>query len=399
MSGRTLSRIGWGLAALTAILVFAEIVLSLRDPSVGYLGNGLQDGLWVTTFLVFSVIGALILSRHPRLSVGWMFVFIGAGFDLEMLITRYGVNAALDHRTAEPFVAWISNWLWAPTLLLIATGVPLYFPDGRLPSRRWILASWLTVLAIGLSAFVGAFRPGPFDVPFDNIPNPFAPPLSLDLFRTLRGASAVAILAAILASAAAVIARYRGAAPTERLQLKWFASAAVVTIVLYAALLIPAYLLDPDNLRVPMWAASIVPFGTALIPVASGIAIFRYRLYDIDVLLQRALLYGLLTAILAGFFVAAQTFSQRTFAASTGANSDIAVALSLFVIVAVFTPLKERLQAWINRRFRATGDHAPPRVGAIDVFDMLRSLGELHSAGILTDREFEMKKAELLTRI
>ena len=397
MSGRTLSRLAWSLAALTACLALAEIVMSLRDPSVGYLGTGLQDGLWVVAFLVFAVIGALILSRLPTLSVGWMFVFIGAGFDVEMLITRYGINAMLNGDRAAPLVAWIGNWLWAPTLLLIATGIPLFFPDGRLASDRWRAAAWLGAAAIAITTLIGAFRPGPLDHPFESGTNPFAAPLSPDLFRVLRVVSAAAILGAIFASGAAVVARYRRAEDIERQQLKWFMSAAVVTIAFYAVLLVSAYAIDQENLGMPAWAANIVPFVTALIPVASIIAIFRYRLYDIDVLVQRALLYGLLTAILAGFFVGAQTLSQRTFAATTGANSDIAVALSLFVIVAVFTPLKERLQALITRRFRAPSGHTAAAVG--DVFEALQRLGQLHTAGVLTDREFETKKAELLARI
>ena len=397
MNARRLSAFAWILAGLAACFVFVEIVLSLRDPGVGYLGTALQDGLWVSAFLVYAVIGALILSRLPGLSVGWMFMLIGVGFDLEMVIARYGVNASLDGHAAQPTVAWISNWLWAPTLLLIATGVPLYFPDGRLPSARWRWAAWIGAAAIVSAAFIGAFRPGPLDFPFEVVTNPFGAPVALEIFRQLRAASAVLILAAILASGAAVISRYRRADGSERQQLKWFMAAAVTTVVLFAALLIPAYALDLDNPRVPAWAATLVPLGTALIPIASGIAIFRYRLYDIDVLVQRALLYGLLTAILAGFFVGAQTLSQRTFSATTGANSDIAVALSLFVIVAVFTPLKERLQALITRRFRSPSDHNPTAGG--DVFEALQRLGQLHTAGVLTDREFETKKAELLARI
>ena len=147
----------------------------------------------------------------------------------------------------------------------------------------------------------------------------------------------------------------------------------------------------------PVWAANIVPFVTALIPLASGIAIFRYRLYDIDVLVQRALLYGLLTAILAGFFVGAQTLSQRTFAATTGANSDIAVALSLFVYRGGLHAAEGATSGLINRRFHSPSDHAAAATG--DVFEALRRLGELHTAGVLTDREFEKKKAELLARI
>ena len=394
---RVLSVLAWVGAAATAALAIAEIALSLRDPEVGYLGTAIQDGIWVTAFLVFATIGALILSRTPTHSVGWMFVAIGVTFNTVMVLNRVGLNASIEGRLPEAWVVWISNWLWAPPLLAIGTFVPLYFPDGRLPSRRWRVVSWLSAMLIVLVSVTGAFRPGPSDFPFESIPNPLGTPLPVELFYGLRVVSGLLLSALVIASGAAIVARYRRSSAVGRQQLKWFVSAVLVMVAISAPLAVSAFVLDPNNLKVPEWAGALVPIATALIPLASGIAIFRYRLYDIDVLVQRALLYGLLSAIVAGFFIAAQTFSQRVFSSTTGANSDLPVALSLYVIVAVFTPLKERLQALITRHFRSPKDATA--AASLDTFETLRKLGDLHATGVLTDREFAAKKEELLARI
>jgi hypothetical protein len=397
MRVRALSVIAWGAAGTAAVLAIAEIGLSLRDPHVGYLGTALQDGIWVVAFLVFAMVGALILSRLPTHAVGWMFVGIGVASNIVMVVNRYGINAAVEGRPAEAWVAWIANWLWAPPLLAIGTFVPLYFPDGRLPSSRWRGVSWLSAFVIALVSATGAFRPGPSDFPFEATVNPLGARLPLELFDGLRVLSGLLLCGLVIASAAALVVRYRRSDRVGRQQLKWFVSAGLLSVAITAPLAVSAFVIDPNNLKLPAWSGVMIPIATVLIPLASGVAIFRYRLYDIDVLVQRTLLYVLLTAIVAGFFIGAQTFFQRVFSSVTGATSDVAVALSLFVIVAVFTPLKERLQALITRRFGTPQRSATG--GGADTLEMLRRLGELHSAGALSDEEFDAKKKELLARI
>jgi hypothetical protein len=397
MRVRALSVTAWGAAGTAAMLAIAEIGLSLRDPQVGYLGTAVQDGIWVVAFLVFAMVGALILSRLPTHAVGWMFVGIGVVSNIVMVVNRYGMNAAVEGRPAEAWVAWIANWLWAPPLLAIGTFVPLYFPDGRLPSSRWRGVSWLSALVIALVSATGAFRPGPSDFPFEATINPLGARLPVELFNGLRVLSGLLLCGLVIASAAALVVRYRRSDRVGRQQLKWFVSAGLLSVAITAPLAVSAFVIDPNNLKLPAWSGVMIPIATVLIPLASGVAIFRYRLYDIDVLVQRTLLYVLLTAIVAGFFIGAQTFFQRVFSSVTGATSDVAVALSLFVIVAVFTPLKERLQALITRRFGTPQRSATS--GGADTLEMLRKLGELHSAGVLSDEEFDAKKKELLARV
>jgi hypothetical protein len=394
-SARALSAVAWIGAVAAAVLAITEVGLSLRDPQVGFLGTAVQDGVWVTAFVVFATIGALILSRMPTHAVGWMFVGIGLTSNLLMVLHRYGVNASIEGRPPDPWVAWIGNWLWAPPLLAIATLVPLYFPDGRLPSRRWRIVSWSSKMLIVLISAMGALRPGPLDFPFESVSNPVGSSLPVELFTVLRVLGGLLLSVLVVASGAALLARYRRSSGVARQQLKWFASAVLVMVTLTAPLAVSVFVVEPNNLKAPGWATIFLPIATMLLPIASGVAIFRYRLYDIDLILQRTLLYGVLSAIVAGFFIAAQTFSQRVFSSTTGANSDLAVALSLFVIVAVFTPLKERLQALITARFGSPKGLRPEA----DTFDTLRKLGDLHSAGVLSDSEFAAKKAELLGRI
>jgi hypothetical protein len=250
---------------------------------------------------------------------------------------------------------------------------------------------------IALVSATGAFRPGPSDFPFEATVNPLGARLPLELFDGLRVLSGLLLCGLVIASAAALVVRYRRSDRVGRQQLKWFVSAGLLSVAITAPLAVSAFVIDPNNLKLPAWSGVMIPIATVLIPLASGVAIFRYRLYDIDVLVQRTLLYVLLTAIVAGFFIGAQTFFQRVFSSVTGATSDVAVALSLFVIVAVFTPLKERLQALITRRFGTPQRSATG--GGADTLEMLRRLGELHSAGVLSDEEFDAKKKELLARI
>lgn len=397
MRARALSVTAWLAAGAAALLAIAEIGLSMRDPQVGFLGTAIHDGIWVVAFVVFATVGALIVSRVPTHSVGWMFIGIGVMFNVVLVLQRYGINASAEGKTPEPWVAWFTNWLWAPPLLAIATFVPLYFPDGRLPSPRWRVVSWLSALVIGLVSIIGAFRPGPSDFPFETIANPLAAPLPAELFNGLRVLSGLLLSGLVVASGAALVARYRRSNAVGRQQLKWFLSAVLVMVAITAPLAVSAFVVDPNNLKVPAWASGLIPIATVLIPLASGVAIFRYRLYDIDVLVQRTLLYGLLSAIVAGFFIGAQTFFQRVFSSVTGATSDVAVALSLFVIVAAFTPLKERLQALITRRFGAPRSGEPTT--SADPIETIRRLGELRAAGLLSEQEFSVKKKELLARI
>jgi hypothetical protein len=188
--------------------------------------------------------------------------------------------------------------------------------------------------------------------------------------------------------------RYRRGSPTEREQLKWFASAVALTVIF----VLPAVPGTPFGAIAEIaWLLGVVSF--MLIPVAIGIAILRYRLYDIDRIINRAFVYVPLTAIVAGIYTASIALSQRLLAAM-GQKSDMAIVLTTLVVVVVFTPIKNAVQATVDRRFKEVphSPEPPPSAGN-DPTELLRKLGELRETGILTNDEFEAKKRDVLARL
>jgi len=173
----------------------------------------------------------------------------------------------------------------------------------------------------------------------------------------------------------------------ERQQIKWFALAGAIVLasfVIEAASRLAPELAGPANL--------VAILGLSAIPAAVGIAILRYRLYEIDLIINRTIVYALLTAVLAGVYSAAVAFFQRLFLAMTGENSDLAIVMSLFVLATVFTPVKNTLQGAVDRRIRPSR----PAPGHSTSIDDLLMLSELHDRGVLTDEEFAAKKKQVL---
>lgn len=191
--------------------------------------------------------------------------------------------------------------------------------------------------------------------------------------------------------------RFRRARVEERQQLKWLAFAALLVALAF----LPNALISSVDQPKVVQVVLIVAF--ALVPVAIGIAVLRYRLYEIDTLINRTLVYGALTAFIAGLFVATQTLLQRIFVTATGSSSDLAVVLALFVIATAIAPLRTRLQKAVDARFKSAEpsaqEPAGPQDGATVVTRQLREIAQLRAEGILTEEEFTSKKKELLARM
>jgi hypothetical protein len=240
-------------------------------------------------------------------------------------------------------MAWLLSWAWLPGVSLMRFFVPLYFPDGRLVSPRWRWLARVAFLFCVGGAIYSAFSPG--EIQDEGIVNPLGIEALKPVSDLLGPFVLVVYFALLFASAASLAVRFRRSGSVERQQIKWLA---------FAALAIPVWFLT----NAPIEAASHTLFVimdalivSALIPAATGIAILRYRLYDIDVVINRTIVYGSLTVMLVALYFGGIVVLQRVFVALTGQQSTLAVVASTLAIAALFNPLRRWVQAFVDRRF------------------------------------------------
>jgi len=274
---------------------------------------------------------------------------------LANLTTGYGQYGLLARPGSDPFPAAIGSlgdWMWAPALGLLGTYLILLFPDGRLPSRRWRPLAWLSGVVIVLMSAGNALTPGPMEG-LPGIRNPFG----LEGYPWIADATEGITLLfplCILASAASLVLRYLRSGAVEREQIKWLAFAASI-LGLVSSFLIPAiFASDVLGGVAPLWENLLedaVILSCAGVPVAVGIAILRYRLYDIDLIINRTLVYGSLTVMLILVYVGCVVSLQYAFRVLTGQESQLAIVASTLAIAALFNPLRRRVQAFVDRRF------------------------------------------------
>ena len=333
------SWLAWVLCGLTLALVACALALAALNR------GDIQEVTFPFVITVSAVVGGLVASRRPKNPVGWYFLGSAACFALIGVANGYATYGLLTVPGALPgarAVSWFLSWLWLPGVMLLLCFVPLYFPDGHLLSHRW---RWVVRLALFFSvtgAIYVAFRPG--EIQSTGFVNPLGIQALLPvlgLLDTLTGAPYFPIL---FASVASLVVRYRRSGSAGRQQIKWLA---------FAALVIPVWFLTnaPIEAAAPSLFLLIDSLLFAGIPVAAGIAILRYRLYDIDVVINRTLVYGTLTASLALVYLGSIVMLQTLFRTLTGQESQLAVVASTLGIAALFNPLRRRIQAFIDRRF------------------------------------------------
>jgi hypothetical protein len=381
------SAIAWSLAGLYVVLVLLAFRFGSEAASIEVVD------VWIFfAMLWFVVIGALIVGRHARHPIGWMFSVTALSFAAAAFAQSYAIVALTAQHRALPageLMAWLGFWISMPGTAVIALFLPLLFPDGHLPSRRWRPVAWaaglLAVIAVLDTMFKPASYPG-----FALVRNPLGIYAWDGLFELLDFSTDIVFFLLIALTAAALFERMRRAGPEERLQIRWFVFAGCIVIL--------GFLSDSLHGIVPgMEVASValtVAAVTAL-PLAVGVAILRYRLYEIDVIINRTLVYGLLTAVLAGLYAATLSVFERVFVAVTGEESDVAVIMTLFVLTTVFTPIKNSLQTTVDARLKP--EKAPTARDASSTgLDDLLKLAELHRHGVLTDEEFSAKKRQIL---
>ena len=338
MSPRTASLLAWSLWALCLALAAALLVLvRANDPSWF-----VDQPFYAVGFLAFLTVGTLVASRRPANPIGWIFCAVALANFVWAFAWQYAVYALVTKPGSLPgglVMAWLGTG-WTATLAwgLMATFVPLLFPTGRLPSPRWRPVAWLAAILLALEMLALAFEAGPIADVGPSVPNPVGVEGASGLFALVEGLGMSLLLAVMTASVSSLIVRFRRSRGEERQQVKWFAYAAVLLV----ASIILGVLANLFPRLEP--AANVLQvLGVAGVPVAVGIAILRYRLYDIDRIINRTLVYAALTAALILVYVGGVVLLQSVFRALTGQGSQLAVVASTLAIAALFQPLRRRV--------------------------------------------------------
>jgi hypothetical protein len=348
---RHAERLAWALFALFVALVVAGGLVTVLGPAP-------EEDLFFLAVLGFAFVGALVASRQAGNRIGWLLLGTGITLALGALVDA---NLMLDDAPARGLSAWLSDWTWYVWLTLAGIFLPLLFPTGRPLSPPWRRVLWLGVAALVLSVLGSAFDPGRLDVdsavPVDN---PFGIGGAMaDVWPVMSRAGDVLAGIAFALAAASLVVRFRRSRGVERQQLKWFAYvgllAATGLAVAMAQVLFGA---QPSEDTEGGWLEVVGAVGwfTALgaivfgIPLATGMAILRHRLYDIDVVINRTLVYGALTATLVASYVGLVLLLQLALSPLTE-ESDLAIAGSTLAVAALFRPLRSRIQRLVDRRF------------------------------------------------
>ena len=365
MSARA-ALLAWSLAALSVAMFVASGVLYVLAEAAQAPGDWVTVGTVSETvtflaFLAFPIVGALVASRRPENTIGWICLADGLLWMLLSVSDGYSVYG-VARPGSVPFpvaVGTLSNqWLWVPTVGLLGIYLILLFPDGKLPSGRWRPLAWFSAVVIVLLSVAGGLAPGPLENQ-GGVRNPFG----LEALPWLQDAVYLILPLlplCIFASAVSMVLRYRRSRGEVRQQIKWVAFVASFSGLLY---LIPmtfasvVQLRSDDSLpQLPWWAEvffSVAVLSFTGVPVAIGFAVLKYRLYDIDVVINRTLVYGSLTAMLVALYFGSVATTQAIFRTLTGQTeqSQLAVVISTLVIAALFNPLRWRIQSFIDRRF------------------------------------------------
>ena len=347
MSRPAATRIAWSLWAITVALTALSallVVLSLSHPNTPifawWFGN---------TFVVIdATVGTIVASRRPENPVGWLLCLSGVAVGASTFISQYAIYALLARPGALPAgeaAAWIASWS-LPIIIGLQVSYLTLFPTGRLPSKRWRPVAWLIVAVVVAAVISSALASDAYMGSLGPIRNP----LAIDGFSEVYKAVSLTMFPLLyLVAAASLFVRLRYATGVERQQLKWLAYAAagfafgVILVLLSGVLNTPALFDRAANAVFLVTSEGII--------VAIGIAILRYRLYDIDIIINRTLVYGSLTVTLIILYFGGIVVLQRLFVALTGQQSTLAVIASTLVIAALFSPLRHRIQGFVDHRF------------------------------------------------
>jgi len=332
MSPRAASWLAWSLFALALLILSAG--LPLWSPDMGF---------YFTFALVatpFAVVGVLVASRRPRNPIGWLFLVFGVVAAFTSFGDRYASYALVEHPGSLPggnWVAWLSSGIWHPAFGFFVFAF-LLFPNGRLPSARWRPVAWIAAANYLMGGVLGLLWGPLFGEFFPYADFPFRLPGNA-IADVMFSAFLLVNFGLLALSAVSLVLRLRRAVGVERQQLKWF----VYAVALFA-------LVAPSSVFV-LGDGRVLVVLLPLVPIAAGIAILRHRLYDIDVVINRTLVYGALTVTLILVYAGCVVSLQYVFRALSGGSSQLTIVASTLAIAALFNPLRRRVQAGIDRLF------------------------------------------------
>ena len=402
ISARAATRLVWTLWGVCVALVSLALYLEFTTDDIVLVWSQQRLGpvLAVLTgvlSLAFPTVGALIVSRLPANLVGWIFCGVGLLYGMRRVTLAYA-DHALYENLALPggaYMAWFSTWVGFAGPILAGVILMLVFPNGRLPSRRWRIVAWAAVLGAALTVLADAFMPGPLST-HHYVENPLGWAAAIgrwfttyDLFATSTVLGTILLLASSIAALFSLLLRLRHTRGNERQQLKWFLFAAAPATVCLDLILLDPHRRPPVATNVtefPFSAVGIVPwdvfnyvlyvavFALLVVPICTYIAILRYDLYDIDLLINRTLVYGTLSACVVGIYVLA----VGGFGVLFQARGNLGVSLLATGLVAVlFQPLRSALQRGVNRLMYGERD---------DPYAVLSRLGRRLEATIVPER-------------
>jgi hypothetical protein len=379
IGSRSAFRLAWGMWLLVLAVQGFFLVLWLGDDAPTARQSA-EDVVTMIPFLVFATVGAVIIARRPGNRIGWLCWAIGFTISVSFLGSR-DVTAALVAANPGRSAAWalllqLGTIAWLGTLLGLLPFLVLLFPTGQLLSPRWRPVAWTTEVMVGLYLAARLLTPGPVS---PGLPaNPLGVEAIEGLLQLVQTIASVATPVLALTALASLVLRFRRAQGEERQQLKWFTFAVAAD-----AALIPGLGALTEQVAPLLGALIVFPVGISLIPLAIGVAVLKYRLYDIDRVINRTLVYGLLTVLLGAVYMVGVVGLGRLLNPVTG-ESALAVAASTLAVAALFQPARRRVQAVVDRRFNRRR------------YDAARTV-EAFSLRLRDQVELDTLSAELLT--
>ena len=366
MTARTGARLAWmtfGLVAVSFVGSLVALAVATRAVAI-QSGEVVGIGTLLTLMFSFPVVGVLVAAREPHNAIGWLLLTIGLVWELwggvAGIYVTWGFQVDPGSVPRPDLVAALTSSVWVPGFGLIGTFLILLFPNGRLPTPRWKPVAWLCGLVLTLLTVLFPLTPVPLgevgdaSLPIPRVANPLGVKALGPFFDGPFFALIVLLPVCILACAWGLIRRFRRSHGQERLQLKCLATGAAITATFFFVNFMISAPVAPGSPE-PAWLIVMhnVTLGSfLLIPVAIGAAMLRHNLYDIDVIINRALVYGALTAVLALVYVAGVVGVGGQLREAGGQESNsFAVAASTLAVAALFRPVRGRLQAFIDRRF------------------------------------------------
>jgi len=356
---------GITLAFAAAILALDAVFLAHGDP-----GAFLFSLTFILLVTNLAIVGGLLAVRQPHNPIGWLLLAAG-------LPEAIGIAGALYARVDTTFggglplvipAAWLGTWTVPPTIGLLVVFLPIVFPTGHLPGPRWRLFVAGVIVAMTIGVVAAATAPGPLDN-IDGLSNPIVLPATVsDWVQTLNAISNGVAVVAFLVAIGSLLLRFRRSRGIERQQMKWFLFVASVAAGFLGLSLVTV----TGPISDAAWILGLLTM--AFLPIAIGIAVLRYRLFEIDRIVSRAVGYGLVTAVIAGLFIVVVLVTEALLAPFTKAN-DLAVVISTLIVASIFQPLRRRIQGLVDRRFDRAKVDADRSVALLA--DRLRAAVEL----------------------